>query len=73
MKWINITEQLPPLDTGVLVTDGKYIICCEFGHFGELLYPSPHNFSGHEWEWDYIEIPKISKWMPLPELPDENN
>lgn len=70
MNWIKISEQRPPLDVGVLVTDGNVVTCVHVGEFepGGKMYFTGHMFGGWEWEWDF-DTDKITHWAQLPEPP----
>lgn len=69
MKWIKISEEKPPLNIPVFISDG---VCLAVASY----YKSPTNlgtwlgegFGGYEWEWDFdpthwakidIELPPI--------------
>jgi hypothetical protein len=76
-EWIACKDRMPERYTGVLVTDGKFVTAAEWTPIrlgpndprGEYLPSwSGHEFSGHEWEWDFDER-DITHWMPLPTPP----
>lgn len=81
MNWISVKDQKPPLNTPMLVTDGKNIVCCRF----ELWINASTNKSHLECRAHNVltddknigVIPygefgwpkRTTHWMPLPELP----
>lgn len=66
-EWININNKKPPLEKGILVTDGEQIINCKIIKSGGKFYLHGHNFDGYEWDWQAIHrYENIKKWMPLP-------
>jgi hypothetical protein len=64
--WISVKEKLPEGNDWVLVCSDKVMNCVmyssEYGFF-DATYASGNN----------IYIPGITHWMPLPELPIEEN
>ena len=73
-KWIALPEK-PPLDTGVLVTDGTWICTAQFSHGrfpGDADYWKSFGFTGYECEFEFDEA-KITHWTLLPELPLESH
>jgi len=73
MNWNNVKEITPPIETGILVTDGKYITVCELRKFSDGEYfMSGHNFGGYEWEFDFY-FNEVTHWMELPKLPQSNS
>ena len=68
MEWIPISEPLL-LNTGILVTNGKMITCCEIEvqRNGDL-WMKGHNFGGHDWDF-FFDIREITHFSLLPELP----
>lgn len=60
-KWIKCSEQMPPVDTIVVVSF-------------KSLETSPLLWSGNEWDDEYGMIPirqDVTHWMPLPKPPEE--
>ena len=75
-NWTPVAN-IPPLDTPMLVTDGKQILV---GKLIEPCWPDSKpcweacGVEGYEWEWDFdthLKCP-ITHWAPLPSLPGEN-
>lgn len=76
MEWISVKERLPHKYSRVLVTDGKEVclhykqsLCSFKGSEGEDLYCSCN--MNHD-RCDVIEG-TITHWMPLPELPKDED
>lgn len=73
MKWINIKEQLPPKNTGVLVTNGKVITAASLDyHKDDPWWWDGHGFGGYEWDFDFpndFNSSTITHWMTLPDFP----
>jgi len=62
-KWIPVTEQLPPAEKEVYVTDGEYIARANL--LDEV-------FSGDKPCWSYSGLGEITHWcekIPLPQQP----
>ena len=82
-EWISVKDRLPENDGSYLVTINsfggrKYIDVCWFAKDGEAV--DEYELAGQEnvWyyydsEWGYISVDSITNWMPLPQLPKENN
>jgi len=74
LQWIDIKNQAPPVNVGVLVTDGKSITVCILEYLSypnsgmKILLMGAHGWGGPEWEFDF-QTEEITHWMPLPELP----
>lgn len=74
-NWIPVSEGLPPLETPVLVTDGKQILVGKLSTQtwpDEGVYWEAIGVEGYEWEWDFEDICKkrlITHWSALPALP----
>ena len=65
--WISLKDKFPPLDEEVLVNT-------LYGMRVFSLTQSAHETSDVYWEDSYgyyQEIPTVTHWMPLPELPEE--
>ncbi len=69
MKWVQLADELPPMNTGVLVSDGTVVTVAERGECCGHISWHGHEFGGYEWDWDFDER-KISHWMPLPKPPN---
>jgi hypothetical protein len=79
MNWISVKDQPPPLDTPMLVTDGKHILCCYFDLWPnkKVLECIAHNVISDEHlpfrQYGSFEWPEVTThWMLLPELPSQN-
>ena len=79
MKWIALTDQLPPRGEGVLVTDGLHIVTAS--NNGTIVPSNKMNTDfwreycwdfwgvcGYEVEWEY-DMARLTHWMALPKLP----
>lgn len=66
-QWIDINQQTPPREVGILVTDGKEIVTCELVENSGDVYMLPVGFGGWECEFNF-SYKDIKKWMPLPKL-----
>jgi hypothetical protein len=65
MKWTPITETPMPIDTPILVTDGKDISLCKLGKCDIL-----HAIGVYGYEYDLdVTLENITHWMLAPELP----
>lgn len=73
-QWIKTTEQLPPVETDVLMLcDGSiYHASMEWERptFEETFNPYRYfmTIDQEELDWD-----RVSHWMPLPEMPEDTN
>ena len=82
-EWISVKERLPENDGSYLVTMNsfggrKYIGVRWFAKDGEAV--NEYELAGqenvwyyHDSEWGYISIDSVTHWMPLPQLPKEND
>ena len=82
-EWISVDDRLPENDGSYLVTINsfggrKYIDVRWFAKDGESV--DEYELAGQEnvWyyydsEWGYISIDSVTHWMPLPQLPKEND
>lgn len=72
-RWINIKDQLPEEDVGILITDGKVVVAVQLSYWkGKPWFWSGHGFGGYDWEFDfsrYFEDNAVTHWMELPEIP----
>lgn len=70
MEWIAIKYKKPPLNTGVLISDGKKVTCACYNKydFSDDITLDGHEFGGEEWEW-HFEEETITHWAYLPEPP----
>lgn len=59
-RWIPVTERLPDDDDSYLVWNGNNIFVAIYWGDGEWMFDS---YTTHE----------VTHWMPLPELPKEDN
>lgn len=65
MEWIKISDQLPPENQAVLVTDGEDM----------YIYTLKYNCCDAQYCFDYDqhytneEFDTLTHWMPLPQLP----
>jgi hypothetical protein len=69
-EWVEFNKQRPPLNEGIIVTDGKGVTVCELERWEtrkkeERFSMCGYGFGGYEWEFDF-EYENITKWMPLP-------
>lgn len=66
MNWISISDQPPPVNTRLLLTDSK---TCLIGQIKEgCKWPFIEGIYGDEWSPDF-ECNEITHWMLAPELP----
>lgn len=70
-SWISVSDRLPEIAEGVLITDGKEISIGQ----RRPVYPDypqwqwePWGFGGYEYDWD-LDCDHVTHWMPLPEFP----
>ena len=82
-EWISVEDRLPENDGSYLVTMNsfggrKYIGVRWFAKDGEAV--NEYELAGqenvwyyHDSEWGYISIDSVTHWMPLPQLPKEND
>ena len=82
-EWISVKDRLPENDGSYLVTMNsfggrKYIDVRWFAKDGEAV--NEYELAGqenvwyyHDSEWGYISIDSVTHWMPLPQLPKEND
>lgn len=68
MKWIKLSEQSPDVSGTYLIASPSYRIPMSM-YFTKSIA---------EWSWDDFDyaktydVPEITHWMELPELPEEN-
>jgi hypothetical protein len=83
MNWISVKDQKPPVNTPMLVTDGKHILCCRFRLWINAwsnkahMECEAHNVIADEHlgvlpYGEYGWPKRTTYWMPLPELPSQN-
>ena len=82
-EWVSVDDRLPENDGSYLVTMNsfggrKYIGVRWFAKDGEAV--NEYELAGqenvwyyHDSEWGYISIDSVTHWMPLPQLPKEND
>ena len=82
-EWVSVNDRLPENDGSYLVTMNsfggrKYIDVRWFAKDGEAV--NEYELAGqenvwyyHDSEWGYISIDSVTHWMPLPQLPKEND
>lgn len=72
--WIPMSEQLPPVDSPVLIhtSDGTVCAACRTTFAGDTWWDGA-GFDGYEWEWTWSRENEpwlgVTHWMPLPEPP----
>ena len=70
VKWILISEQLPPLGLGILITNGVMVTAAE----RRTIFPEGKwyfdgcEFGGYEWDFNFSDN-EITHWAVLPEPP----
>ena len=65
LGWISVKERLPD-------EEGWYFACLEVDGHPRFVRTSYFDVGRHKWlDEDDEEIPVISHWMPIPELPKE--
>ena len=76
MKWINAKDSLPNIETPVIIVIGGNVCIGELrwdhpsyeDSYEAYMYWDDPNDDGKEWEWR-----DVTHWMPIPELPIEDN
>ena len=72
-------DSMPPLNIGILITDGNIITVTEIGKWKhgtdavnkiKSFWMISYGFSGHEWEYDF-DITQITHWALLPDMPNK--
>jgi hypothetical protein len=62
--WVSVKTKKPPLDRGILVTDGK--IVCHVKVFGRNnFYTTPENVHAYDCE-SFLDYRDITHWMSEP-------
>ncbi|ELY6345176.1 DUF551 domain-containing protein [Cronobacter muytjensii] len=66
-EWIKCSDQMPPVNTDVMVTDGKTVgmAACRQSRHSEKHFPVIH--SGSDWS----TIGEVTHWAELPKPPVE--
>lgn len=81
MEWISIKDRLPE-------DGQELLVIISHGWEGRLVYVGAYKKVESEvswltgviskasdwslWGWSYLKEPHVTHWMPLPELPEEN-
>jgi hypothetical protein len=67
MEWISVKERVPEQEERVLAWDGEKI---EIAYRDKILMFEPNRIV---WTCaEYIELPDVTHWMPLPPEPKED-
>lgn len=63
-RWIPCSERLPD-------DYGKYLVCVESAAFPGATNVTIWVYDGDGWKYEYVRVPNITHWQPLPEPPKE--
>lgn len=70
-KWIKISDEQPPLEKEVLITEGKNIVTGRLSEYNKRkFWTTSEGIMGHDTEFTFMDQ-DVTHWMKLPNLPKE--